>query len=63
MMNSNVRLGARPRIYLVGAAEWPATGPENQGNRKVRGSIPPPSASLPTLRMPAAQDAVLQFMG
>lgn len=28
-----------------GAAEWPATGPENQGNRKVKGSIPSPSAN------------------
>ena len=27
-----------------GAARWLATGPENQGDRKVRGSIPPPSA-------------------
>ena len=28
-----------------GSAEWSATGPENQGDRKVRGSIPQPSAS------------------
>jgi hypothetical protein len=27
-----------------GSAEWSATGPENQGDRKVRGSIPQPSA-------------------
>jgi hypothetical protein len=30
---------------LEGAAEWPATGPENQGDRKVKGSIPSPSAN------------------
>ena len=29
---------------MEGAAKWLATGPENQGDRKVRGSIPPPSA-------------------
>lgn len=28
-----------------GAASWLVTGPENQGDRKVRGSIPPPSAN------------------
>jgi hypothetical protein len=27
-----------------GSAEWSATGPENQGDREVRGSIPQPSA-------------------
>ena len=30
---------------MEGAARWLATGPENQGDRKVRGSIPPPSAN------------------
>jgi hypothetical protein len=29
---------------MEGAAKWLATGPENQGYRKARGSIPPPSA-------------------
>jgi hypothetical protein len=28
-----------------GSAEWSATGPENQGDREVRGSIPQPSAN------------------
>lgn len=31
---------------MEGAAEWPATGLENQGDRKVKGSIPSPSASM-----------------
>ena len=29
-----------------GSAEWSATGPENQGDREVRGSIPQPSSTL-----------------
>jgi len=31
-----------------GSAEWSATGPENQGDREVRGSIPQPSANQMT---------------
>ena len=29
-----------------GGAEWPATGPENQANLTVKGSIPSPSANF-----------------
>jgi hypothetical protein len=39
-------MGSSPSAGTIsdGAARWLATGPENQGDRKVRGSIPPPSA-------------------
>ena len=33
-------------LITEGSAEWSATGPENQGDREVRGSIPQPSAKL-----------------
>ena len=32
-------------LLTEGSAEWSATGPENQGDREVRGSIPQPSAN------------------
>src|SRR5262249_60213594 len=36
----------RPMTSLPeGSAEWSATGPENQGDREVRGSIPQPSSN------------------
>lgn len=32
--------------FMEGAAEWSATGLENQGMARCRGSIPPPSFSV-----------------
>src|SRR5690348_15516476 len=32
----------RPYHFEEGAAEWPATGPENQGSLRAKGSIPAP---------------------
>lgn len=37
-----------PNSHLMeGAAEWSATGLENQGTVRCRGSIPPPSFLIP----------------
>ena len=34
-----------PVPFMEGAAEWSATGPENQGSPRAKGSIPSPSAN------------------
>ena len=47
---SNKEICSTSDSIKEGAAEWSATGPENQGGIMARGSIPPPSSIFTALR-------------